>query len=296
MMPGRSRSHSGHWPEYLIEAGALGTFMISACAFGTLIGYTGSPVHRLLPEPWIQRAVMGVLMGLTAIGIIYSPWGKRSGAHMNPALTLTFLRLGKVAPHDTAAYLAAQFVGGAMGVLLARLLVGMALDDPSVRYVVTQPGPFGVAAAFAAELAISAVLMTVVLESAASRRWSRYTGVLAGLLVAIYITLEAPISGMSMNPARTLASAVAAQEWTALWVYFTAPLAGMLLAAQVYLWRRGHRAVPCAKMRHVEGATCLFCEYWRPRELHPSAPAAVTAPAAGYKGAPNPIARSAFPD
>jgi aquaporin Z len=202
---------------------------------------------------------MGALMGLTAVAIVYSPWGRRSGALMNPALTLTFLRLGRVAPRDAAAYVAAQFAGGALGVMAAHLVLGGRLAHPAVSYVVTRPGPAGVAAAFLAEATISGVLMTVVLRANASERWKRYTGVLGGLLVTTYILVESPLSGMSMNPARSLGSALAAGSWTALWIYFAAPLLGMLVAAQLHLARR--RAVPCPKMAHAE--PCLFCEHAR---------------------------------
>ncbi|HLK57715.1 MAG TPA: aquaporin [Chthonomonadaceae bacterium] len=119
-------------------------------------------------------------------------------------------------------------------------------------YVTTQPGPAGVWAAFLGEIVITFLLMSVVLRVSNTPKLSRYTGLFAGTLVATYITLEGPISGMSMNPARTFASALAAWDWTALWVYFTAPLLGMLLAAQVYLWQRG--SVFCAKLHHDNGA------------------------------------------
>lgn len=253
----RASTTALHWPEYLIEAGALGAFMLSACVFGTLIWYPASPVHDLLSTPFTQRAVMGVLMGLTAVAINYSSLGKRSGAHLNPAVTLTFLTLGKVRGRDAGFYIAAQFAGGVAGVMIAHHLIGAPLGDPAVRYVVTEPGPLGVAAAFTGELAITFILMSVVLGTAASARWSRFTGLFAGLLVASYITFESPVSGMSMNPARTIGSAVAAGSWTSAWIYFVAPLAGMLLAARLYVVRRGRAAVPCAKMVH--GTPCIFC-------------------------------------
>ena len=246
--------------EYLIEAAALATFMVSACVFGTIIFYAGSPVREVLHEPWMRRAVMGLVMGATAVAIIYSPWGKRSGAHINPALTLTFFRLGRIAPRDAAHYVAAQFVGGIVGVLIARVLLGAALADPSVHYVVTRPGAAGLAAAFAGELVISAILMLTVLSTSASPRTSRFTGVVAGTLVALFITFEDPLSGMSMNPARTFGSAFVAGDYSALWLYFTAPLAGMMVAAHIHV-RMMRRVVPCPKLAHAE--PCLFCEYVR---------------------------------
>ena len=248
-----------HWPEYAIEAAALGTFMISACSFGVLLEYTGSPVHRAIANPMLRRVLMGMAMGLTAICIIYSPWGKQSGAHMNPSITLAFLRLGKVHPRDAAGYMAAQFLGGVAGVAVAATLLPRYVPDPSVHYVATLPGPMGVLLAFVAEVAISFLMMSVILLVSNTASIARYTGLFAGLLVATYISVEAPLSGMSMNPARTFGSAFSARDWTALWVYFTAPPLGMLVAAEVYF--RTRKAVFCAKLHHQNNQRCIFCEY-----------------------------------
>jgi aquaporin Z len=250
---------TNHWPEYLIEAGALGCFMISACVFGTLLGHPDSPVVRAVSSPVARRVMMGTLMGLTAITIVHSPWGRRSGAQMNPAFTLTFFRLGRSAPRDAAAYMVAQFVGGALGVAAAGLMLGRALAAPGVMYVVTEPGASGVTIAFASELVISAIMMTMVLRTTSSERWKRYTGLFAGLLVAAYIAIESPLSGMSMNPARTVASALAAHQWMSVWIYFVAPLLGMLIAAELFVRTRGRSEIPCGKFMHAE--PCLFCEH-----------------------------------
>jgi aquaporin Z len=249
---------SSHWPEYLMEAAALGLFMISATALSVLLEYPGSPVRAALPDPFLRRALMGLAMGLTAIGLIYSPWGRRSGAHMNPSVTLTFLRLGKVAPWDALFYALFQFAGGILGVLLVRAALGTAIADPAVNFAATVPGPGGATPAFLGEALISFLLMLVILIVSSSRL-ARFTGLCAGALVAAYITVEAPISGMSMNPARTLASALPAMTWTDLWIYFAAPPLGMLAAAQSYLAARGARAVACAKLRHDHRYRCIFC-------------------------------------
>jgi aquaporin Z len=198
-------------------------------------------------------------MGATAIAIVYSPWGRRSGAHFNPCVTLTFYRLGKVAGFDAAGYVAAQFVGGAAGVAVAVALLGEAVAHPAVAYAATTPGAAGVWVAFVAELAISFGLMTVVLAVSSIPRIARFTGISAGVLVAAYITLEAPLSGMSMNPARTVASAVFARDWTALWIYFVAPAVGMLLAAEAHVRVAGRRALHCAKLHHDDRVRCIFC-------------------------------------
>jgi len=252
-----------HWPEYLMEAAGLGIFMISACAFVALLEYPSSPVHHAIANPFLRRMLIGIAMGLTAIGIIFSPWGKQSGAHLNPAVTLTFLRLGKIEPWDAFFYITAQFIGGLAGVYLsATILRTTLLADPSVNYVATLPGPSGAGLAFLSELIISFLLMSVVLRASNNRNLARYTGLFAGALVATYITFEAPLSGMSMNPARTFASALPAHAFDFLWIYFIAPPLGMLLAAEVYRQQRGAQAVICAKLHHHNSRRCIFrCGY-----------------------------------
>jgi aquaporin Z len=251
-----------HWPEYLMEAAGLGIFMLSACVFATLLEHPASPVRQAISDPVLRRLPMGLAMGLIASSIIYSPWGKQSGAHLNPSVTLTFLRLGKVAPWDALLYVVAQCVGGVTGVLLAAAVLGHVLADPAVNYVATVPGVYGVGVAFLAEFLISGLLMIVVLTVSNTPRLARYTGLCAGALVAAYITVEAPLSGMSMNPARTLSSGLAAQVWTALWLYCTAPPLGMLLAADLYQRWPGARQVVCAKLHHHNTKRCIFrCGY-----------------------------------
>jgi aquaporin Z len=251
-----------HWPEYLMEAAGLGVFMISACVFTVLLEHPASPARQSIADPLLRRILIGIAMGLTAVCIIYSPWGKQSGAHINPSVTLAFFRLGKIEPWDAFFYVSAQFAGGLAGVLISAAALGNSIADPSVNYAVTLPGPGGPGVAFLAELLISFGLMSVVLVATNTDRLSRLTGLFAGVLVATYISLEAPLSGMSMNPARTFGSALPAQLWTALWVYFAAPPLGMLLATEAYLRLRGVHQVFCAKLDHDNDKRCIFrCGY-----------------------------------
>src|SRR5262249_29380688 len=228
-----------HWPEYLMEAAGLGLFMVSAAVWTVVLEHPASPLRQAIAAPTLRRIPMGLAMGATAIAIVYSPWGKQSGGHLNPALTITFHRLGKVAPRDLVFYCLAQFLGGLVGLMMAGLFLGDRLGHPWVGYVATRPGEPGWGPALVAEVAMTFVLMWAVLHLSNSARWARYTGLASGALVAIYIVVEAPLSGMSLNPARSLAPAVLSQDWTALWVYFAGPLLGMLLAAEVYVRRRG---------------------------------------------------------
>ncbi len=251
-----------HWPEYLMEAGELGLFMISACVFTVLLEYPGSPMIYVLPSPFLRRALIGLAMALTLLLLIHTSWGKRSGAHMNPAFTLMFFRLGKLEFWDAMLYGLFQFAGGLSGVAISYLVIGRAVAHPSVNFAATQPGMWGAAPAFAAELSISFLQATAVLITMNHKTLSRFTPFIAASLVATYITFEAPFSGMSMNPARTLGSAIPAHAFRSLWIYFTAPPLAMLVAAELYLRGRSARAVYCAKFHHHNNERCIFrCRY-----------------------------------
>ncbi len=253
-----TRVTSLHWPEYLIEAGAIGTFMVSAAVFAAVLYHPSSPISGTISNELIRRALMGLAMGSTAATIIYSPWGQRSGAHMNPAVTLTFFRLGRVARPDFIGYISAQFAGAIVGIAAAAVALGGLVSDPSVNYVTTVPGSTGDAVAFVAETVISFVLMLTILTVSNHPRLAPLTGVCAGLLVWTYIAVEAPLSGMSMNPARTFGSALVARDFPGLWIYFIAPPLGMLLAAELFTRRVGVQGVLCAKLHHPHDGLCIF--------------------------------------
>ena len=215
-------------------------------------------MRQALADSLTRRVLMGLAMGLTAIAIVYSPWGKRSGAHLNPAVTLTFFRLGKVETPDAIFYVLAQFVGGVAGVLLASALLRSVLGHPAVNYVATLPGETGVVGRVFCRSRHHVSSDADGADGFQSGEAGALTGLFAGTLVAIYITFEAPLSGMSMNPARTFGSAVGGNIWTALWIYFAAPPLGMLLAAEAYLRLAGAHKVFCAKLHHHNDQRCIF--------------------------------------
>jgi len=261
-IPGVGDTLRHHWPEYLIEGWALGMFMISAGAVSVLLESPGSSLHRAIVDGDLRRFIAGVAMGLTAVALIYSPWGQRSGAHMNPAVTLTFLHLGKINGRDAFFYIVAQFLGGLLGVYIVLAFAGSAFSEAPVEYAITRPGESGKWVALAAEFAISFVLMLVVLGVSNSDRWAKLTGLCCGLLIAIYITIVGPLSGMSMNPARSVASAFPGDNWMDMWIYFAAPIAGMLAAGRAHLWWwRGRDHVGCAKLQHSGRQRCIHCGY-----------------------------------
>lgn len=252
-----SPSRELNWPEYAIEAALLGAFMVSACVITVVLEHPASPAHAAIPDAFTRRTLIGIAMGLTAVGLIYSPWGQQSGAHFNPSVTVAFLRLGTIATRDALAYVLAQCVGGILGVLLTYVALGRLVAHSAVGFAATVPGPAGAGIAFVAEFAMSFVLMSVILLLSNSRL-ARFTGLVCGAIVATYITFEAPYSGMSMNPARSLACAVVAGQWTSFWVYVSAPPLAMLAAAELYVRLRGARRVFCAKLNHGGTRRCIF--------------------------------------
>lgn len=261
-----------HWPHYLIEAWGLGTIVFAAGAVAVGLAYLPAAMEAMLAtHPLLRRTVAGTLAGLTAMAVVYSPWGARSGAHCNPALTITYTWLGKVAPIDAIGYVIAQFAGAAAGLALLTALARTALTGPPVNGIVTLPGPRGPVVAFAAEAVLAFVLMTVVLNVSNARQpYPRFTGLAAAVCIATFVTLAAPLSGVSLNPARTTASALVAHRWEFVWIYYTAPLAGMLSAAALFVRLHGAAAVRCARLNHTGPFPCIFhCGYRSPAPQAP---------------------------
>jgi len=251
-------AYVGTWPEYLMEVGEVGCYVFVACVVATLLQHPASIVRQSVSSGLARSALMGLAMGATAIAIVTSPWGKRSGGHFNPAITLSFYRLGKVEFWDASFYGIAQFLGALSGVTLARYVLRGALVHPAVHYAVTAPGIHGSAAAFAAELTISFILMSTVLFATHRKSLASYTAYFVGGLIAMYYTFEAPLSGMSTNPARTFGSAFHANYWHAVWIYFLAPSLGMLAAGELFLRVRSRAAPYCAKLHHANQERCIF--------------------------------------
>lgn len=220
---------------YLMEAAGLAFFMISACFFGGLLWSDHSPLNYRIASNNIKFGIMGVMMGFTALGIFYSPFTNKSGAQINPAVTLTFFRLGRMKTWDTIFYILFQFIGGTLAVYIMKTLMGNLLTDPRVNYIVTIPAKYGIVTATLMEFSTAFVMMTMVLITSAHQVLRNYTRIIAACLVCVYVMIAGPVSGFGMNPARTFASALPSNTWTGIWMYLTIPVAGMLSAAELFL-------------------------------------------------------------
>lgn len=222
-----------NWKLYLIEAWALGMFMVSACVFVILVEHPYFGFSAFVHSAFIRRMFIGLAMGITAVVLIYSPLGKLSGAHMNPAVTLANYQLDRISAYDATWYILAQTVGATFFVLIFKFFAESYIADSTVNFVITIPGAYGVSVAFVAEFLLSFTLLIAVLVVNNSK-WAKYTGFVAGTLVFLFIWLEAPLSGMSINPARSFGSAIVANNWTSFWLYLIAPIGGMQMAAYIY--------------------------------------------------------------
>lgn len=232
-------------------------FGVSAVAF---MWGPGSPVP-VVPYPALRRLLTVVMFAGGATAVIYSPLGQISGGHINPALTLAFWRMGKVPARDAVIYMVAQFAGAFVGAYAAGLAWGPLTIG--VHYAATVPGEgFSVAGALAGEIMTTFLVVFTIFVCLNKPRLAALTGIVAFGLKAMLGVVEAPVSGASLNPARTLGPALLAPNYTALWVYFVGPAIGALIAVGAYRGKWGRDTV-CAKLYHTEKYACPFvtCKY-----------------------------------
>jgi aquaporin Z len=230
-----------NWRHYLVEAGGIMAFLTFSGLASVLCHHPDSALTQVLgAREWVQRMGVGLVVGGLIAAMAYSPWGKRSGAHFNPAVTLGFWQLRHIGTADALWYALAQFAGALVAGVGMYWALAPWFGHPSIHHNTTQPldGPHGWPLALAAEMLISSIMMLGLLRSMHSARGKKWTGALAGLLLAVFVVVEAPLSGMSLNPARSLGTAVAAGEAPHLWLYFVGPLGAMWATAEAY---RRHR-------------------------------------------------------
>ena len=222
----------------------------------------GSPVPAIHPEA-LRRFVTGVLFAGGATAVVYSPVGQKSGGHLNPAITLAFWHLGKFPARHVLPYVLAQVVGAVAGVALALLACGDLLRG--VQFGATTPGAgWTWAGALIAEVASTFALAFLIFVCVNKPKVASRTGLIAGSLVVLLVTIEAPISGTSVNPARSAAPALFVPLVRDQWLYVVGPLGGALLAAVAYRNQVGASTV-CAKLYHTARYQCAFdsCGYRR---------------------------------
>ena len=245
---------------YVCELAGTALMLFFGVAAVAFMWGAGSPVPEI-PNPTLRRLVTGLLFAGGATAVVYSPLGQRSGAHINPAITLAFWSLGKIGTRDAVAYAIAQFTGAIVGVAAAAAAWPELVR--SVQFAATTPGEgWGWTGAFVAEAVATFLLAFTIFVCVNKPRIAAATGLIAGGLVALMVTIEAPVSGTSVNPARSLAPALFVPLFRDQWLYFVAPPLGALVAAWVFRERWGGSTV-CAKLYHTPKYPCPFaaCGY-----------------------------------
>ena len=245
---------------YICEFAGTAVMLCIGVSAVALMWGAGSPVPVVEPAV-LRRLITGLLFAGGATAVVYSPLGQKSGAHINPAITLAFWQLGKFPAKHVLPYLIAQLAGAAAGVAVALALCGDLLR--SVEFGATTPGEgwtWGVA--LAAEIACTFALAFLIFVCVNKPRVASKTGLLAGGLVVLMVTVEAPISGMSVNPARSAAPAMFVPLVRDQWIYVVGPIVGAWVAAIAYRRQWGKTTV-CAKLYHTARYPCAFetCGY-----------------------------------
>jgi aquaporin NIP len=216
-----------------LAAELIGTFVLVFAGTGAIVidGVSGGAVSHV---------GVGLTFGLVVLAMIYAV-GDVSGAHLNPAVTLGFVAARRFPGRWVAPYIASQCIGALLASLLLRVMFP---TDPTLGATLPAGGAMQ---SFALEAVLTFILMFVILSVSTG---PKEKGIMAGIAVGAVIALEAlfagPISGASMNPARSLAPALLSGRLDSLWVYLTAPLLGAL--ASVAACRCVHEKGCCGRV------------------------------------------------
>lgn len=220
------------WKPVLAEF--VGTALLVAIGISFVIFDLGkgSPVAALLPSAGARRLLTGFLFGCTGAAIALSPVGKISGAHINPVVSGAFWMLGKIRWRHALANVVAQCAGGLVGALPLVLWGAM---GRSIEFGATTPGAaYGDGLAVAGEVVTTVVLIVGLLVFVGHKRLRGFTPFIFPPMYAVMVFLEAPVSGTSTNPARSLGPMVMAGAWQGWWVYWVGPVVGMALGIAIY--------------------------------------------------------------
>ncbi|HTX22673.1 MAG TPA: aquaporin [Candidatus Aquilonibacter sp.] len=239
------------WQTYLSEFIGTALLVGVGLSFVILDFGSGSPVVALLPDAGLRRLITGFLFGATGASIAISRVGKVSGAHINPVVTLAFYIKGVFTARDTIGYIVAQFAGAIAG-CAPLLLWGQA--GHSINFGATTPGAgYTIWAALLGEIITTIGLIAGLFTFLSHQKLRQYTPLLFPFLYALMVWLEAPLSGTSTNPARSVGPSVVSGVWTDWWIYFVGPLVGMFIGLGIhrFTWLKKFE-VEVAKIYHFE--------------------------------------------
>ncbi|TAM82595.1 MAG: hypothetical protein EPN47_08015 [Acidobacteria bacterium] len=239
------------WTLFLAEFAGTALLVAVGVSIVILNFGQGSPVAALLPDSALRRIITGFLFGVTGASIAVSPLGKSSGAHINPVVTLAFWMKGKMSGPHALGYVVAQLAGGIAGALP---LLAWGRMGASIGFGGTFPGNgFTLWQAMLGETVTTFGLIAGLFLFLGHHRLRSYTPLLFPFLYAVMVYLEAPVSGTSTNPARSIGPSLVAGDWYGWWVYWAGPLLGTFaaLAAGKFTWLRRFE-IEVAKIYHFE--------------------------------------------
>ncbi|BAZ47636.1 major intrinsic protein [Nostoc sp. NIES-4103] len=257
-----------HWTEYGAEL--LGTTFNLFVGFSAIVFNFGKglPMEALIPNESMRLLITGLVFAGSGSCFAISPLGKLSGSHLNPCVSLAFWAQGKMHQHDIIGYIIAQLLGGIIAASTVVVIWGKYAT--SVANAMTLPGNgYPLWYVFVAEVTITFLLVLSIFIFLSSHRLMRWTPLMTWILIATMVWLEAPISGTSLSPARSIGPALVSWSWKYQWLYCIAPPIGAILAVATFrLLAMGEREILTGKLFHVPNYRCIFKNVKVPHSLN----------------------------
>ena len=236
------------WRIFFSELIGTALLVLGGLSFVIFMFGAGSPMARILPSEGLRRLITGFLFGTTGALIALSPVGKESGAHINPIVSLGFRLMGKISLKLTLVYVIAQLAGALVGCVPLLLWGSM---GKSVEFGATWPGAgYGTTEVFLGEVATTFAMVSLLTMFLAYRRIRPFTPALFPPLYSFMVWAEAPISGTSTNPARSLGPSLISGQWQGWWIYWIGPMLGTLLALMAFSYLA--KRIEVAKLYHFD--------------------------------------------
>jgi aquaporin Z len=237
----------------------VGTFVMMTIGISAIVLNFGTQfMQDMIPSFSVRLLLTGVLFAGGATFVVYSPVGRISGAHINPAVSFAFLLEKKLGVREFVVFSFMQILGSIIAAIMALLV--WSENARKVNLGMTLPGKgYSIGLVFLIEVFIAFLLINLIFYFLHRRNLTRLTGVAVGLLIAVLVFLTAPITGTSLNPARSIGPAFASFNFSYLWLYITAPILGSFVAVTIHKKIAFLHGPLCAKLNHQrKDKRCLY--------------------------------------